>query len=44
MEIDSAVFMGCLLGMAVGDAMGAPVDAKQYEQICQMYGPQGLVG
>lgn len=44
MEIDSTVFTGCLLGMAVGDAMGAPVDAKHYEQICQMYGPQGLLG
>lgn len=44
MEIDSTVFKGCLLGMAVGDAMGAPVDGKHYRDICQMYGPAGLLG
>ena len=44
MEIDSTVFKGCLLGLAVGDAMGAPVDGKTYGDICQMYGPAGLLG
>ena len=44
MEIDAAVFKGCLLGMAVGDAMGAPVDGKNYRDICQMCGPSGLLG
>lgn len=44
MEIESAVLKGCLLGMAVGDAMGAPVDGKNYRDICQMYGPAGLLG
>lgn len=44
MEIDSAVYKGCLLGLAVGDAMGAPVDGKTYSQICEMYGPAGLLG
>lgn len=44
MEIEPGVFQGCLLGMAVGDAMGAPIDGKRYQEICQMYGPAGLLG
>ncbi len=44
MQMDSAYFRGCLLGMAVGDAMGAPIDGKRYLDICQMYGPAGLLG
>lgn len=37
-------FRGCLLGMAVGDAMGAAVEKKTYEEICETYGPAGLLG
>ena len=37
-------FRGCLLGMAVGDAMGAAVEKKSYEEICDTYGPAGLLG
>lgn len=44
MDIAPEIIKGCLLGMAVGDAMGAPVDAKTYRQICETYGPQGLLG
>lgn len=44
MDTNPAVFKGCLLGLAVGDAMGAPVDGKRYQEICQMYGPAGLLG
>lgn len=44
MEVNPAIFKGCLLGMAVGDAMGAPVDGKAYPEICRMYGPKGLLG
>ena len=44
METNSAFFKGCLLGMAVGDAMGAPIDGKSYPDICQLYGPAGLLG
>lgn len=36
--------MGCLLGLAVGDAMGFPVDKKTWEEICDEYGPNGLLG
>ena len=38
------IYKGCLLGMAVGDALGVTVDAKSYSQICQDYGPRGLLG
>lgn len=36
--------IGCLLGMAVGDAMGYTVDEKTWEQITEDYGPNGLLG
>ena len=35
---------GCLLGMAVGDAMGCSVDKKSWTEICDAYGPNGLLG
>ncbi len=35
---------GCLLGLAVGDAMGHIVDEKTFSQICEDYGPNGLLG
>ncbi len=35
---------GCLLGLAVGDAMGYTVDSKSWSQICENYGPNGLLG
>lgn len=35
---------GCLLGLAVGDAMGCAVDGKTLEEICTDYGPNGLLG
>ena len=35
---------GCLLGLAVGDAMGYTVDGKTWEDICRDYGPNGLLG
>ena len=44
METNSASYRGCLLGMAVGDAMGATVDSKNYAKICETYGPAGLLG
>ncbi len=37
-------FRGCLLGMAVGDAMGHSVDQKSLAQIQEDYGPNGLLG
>lgn len=35
---------GCLLGLAVGDAMGHTVEDKSWEEIQQDYGPNGLLG
>ena len=37
-------FKGCLLGLAVGDAMGRPVDEWSLEEIRGAYGPEGLRG
>ncbi len=39
-----SIFRGCLLGLAVGDAMGHTVDRKTLEQIREDYGPNGLLG
>ncbi len=38
------LFRGCLLGLAVGDAMGYTVDTKSLEEIRTDYGPNGLLG
>ena len=35
---------GCLLGLAVGDAMGHAVDGKSWQEIQEDYGPGGLLG
>lgn len=35
---------GCLLGLAVGDAMGHTVDERSWEEIQEDYGPNGLLG
>ena len=35
---------GSLLGMAVGDAMGSSIDKKSWPEICESYGPNGLLG
>lgn len=37
-------YRGCLLGLAVGDAMGLPVDDMTWDEIRQSYGPHGLLG
>lgn len=44
MEKRIASYRGCLLGLAVGDAMGYTVDSKSWDEICQDYGPNGLLG
>ena len=40
----AAAYRGLFLGMAVGDAMGLPVDGKAWDEICENYGPNGLLG
>ena len=37
-------YRGCLLGLAIGDAMGYPADTKTWSQIQEDYGPFGLMG
>ena len=37
-------YRGCLLGLAIGDAMGYPVDTRTWQQIQEDYGPYGLMG
>ena len=44
MEKRIAAYRGCLLGLAVGDAMGYTVDNKSWDEICADYGPNGLLG
>ena len=44
MDTKIASYRGCLLGLAVGDAMGYTVDSKSWEEICEDYGPNGLLG
>lgn len=34
--------LGCLLGGLIGDAMGAPVEGKRFEDIEAQYGPDGV--
>ena len=37
-------YRGCLLGMAVGDAMGYTVDSRYWPESQEDYGPNGLMG
>ena len=44
MGIKKNQIRGVLLGLAVGDAMGHTVDRRSLEEICNDYGPNGLLG
>ena len=44
MAATRSAYQGCLLGLAVGDAMGFPVDRKSWREIRSDYGPNGLMG
>ena len=39
-----SAYRGCLLGLAVGDAMGYTVDSRSWREIQEDYGPNGLLG
>ena len=39
-----STYRGCLLGLAVGDAMGYTVDNRSWQEIQEDYGPHGLLG
>ena len=44
MESHLGAYRGCLLGLAIGDAMGYTVDTKSWDEIQESYGPNGLLG
>ena len=44
MALQQTSYRGCLLGMAVGDAMGYTVDNRSWSEIQEDYGPNGLLG
>ena len=44
MAKDTSKYTGCLLGLAVGDAMGYTVDEMTWDEIRENYGPNGLLG
>ncbi len=37
-------YEGCLLGLAIGDALGAPVEFLSIDEILQEFGPDGICG
>lgn len=44
MAANRSAYRGCLLGLAVGDAMGYTVDNRSWPEIQEDYGPNGLLG
>lgn len=42
--MDTQYYRGCLLGLAIGDAMGYTVEDKSWDEIQMEYGPEGLLG
>lgn len=44
MEERFSLYRGCLLGLAIGDALGYPVDILSWDEIRDNYGPNGLLG
>lgn len=44
MALRQTSYRGCLLGLAVGDAMGYTVDNRSWQEIREDYGPNGLLG
>ena len=44
MEQNTGAYRACLLGLAVGDAMGVPVEELSWNEIRETYGNNGLLG
>ena len=44
MDNRESAYRGCLLGLAVGDAMGYAVDGLSWDDIFRDYGPEGIRG
>lgn len=43
-EIRSSKIRGCIIGGAIGDALGAPIEFDSYESIVRKYGQNGVTG
>ena len=41
-DIKRDKFLGCILGGAIGDALGAPIEFLKYDEIIQKYGKDGV--
>lgn len=42
MKRKNEYFQGCLIGGAIGDALGCPVEFMKYEEIVRRYDPGGI--
>ena len=42
--MDRAQFVGCIVGLAVGDAMGYPAEFRSRAQLLREVGPEGITG
>ncbi|MBC8290571.1 MAG: ADP-ribosylglycohydrolase family protein [Planctomycetes bacterium] len=42
MEINESQFIGCIVGLAVGDAIGYPAEFRRRAQILKEIGPDGI--
>lgn len=42
MKSNQEFYRGCLIGGAIGDALGWPVEFKKHDHILQQYGPKGI--
>ena len=43
MKKTKSYYHGCLMGGAIGDAFGAPVEFMSYDKIIMKYGQEGLI-
>jgi len=43
MKRNKEFFRGCLLGGAIGDALGWPVEFSRYRHIIKKYGEKGII-
>ena len=42
MKRDEKYFKGCILGGAIGDALGRPIELKKLKEIKATYGSKGI--
>ena len=43
MKRDEKYFKGCILGGAIGDALGRPIELKKLKEIKATYGSKGII-